>query len=146
MLLLTNQRPIGYLIAFIAPILMVCSVWFWADLNEELADLPPWKPLPLTMRIWRWTLTGFGLMATLTSSISLSCIKASSMPNCIAWIHGPQGLHKLIAKIFSFLFGGSWTEPVAAFIGYMALIAYIVGFLQWLLVRLPKQGRIAGEF
>jgi hypothetical protein len=35
---------------------------------------------------------------------------------------------------------------VAAFIGYVGLVAYVVGLLQWLLVRLPKQGRIAGDF
>ena len=34
----------------------------------------------------------------------------------------------------------------AAFAGYVALVAYGVGALQWLLVRLPKQGRIAGDF
>ena len=28
----------------------------------------------------------------------------------------------------------------------LALVAYAVGLLQWLLVRLPKQGRVAGEF
>ena len=32
------------------------------------------------------------------------------------------------------------------FVGYVALVAYVVGLLQWLLVRLPKQGRVAGEF
>jgi hypothetical protein len=31
-------------------------------------------------------------------------------------------------------------------VGYVALAAYGVGLLQWLLVRLPRQGRIAGEF
>ena len=146
MLLLTNQRPIGYLITFLAPILMVLSVWFWVDLNEELADLPPWRALPLTVRIWRWALSGFGLVATLVSAMSLSCMNSTSLPRCMAWVDGPQGLHQLLAKVFAFLFGGSWTEPVAAFIGYLALIAYTVGLLQWLLVRLPKQGRIAGEF
>jgi hypothetical protein len=28
----------------------------------------------------------------------------------------------------------------------VGLVAYVVGLLQWLLVRLPKQGRIAGDF
>jgi hypothetical protein len=28
----------------------------------------------------------------------------------------------------------------------VALVAYGVGLLQWLLVRLPKQGRVAGGF
>ena len=40
MLLLTNERPIGYLTLFITPFLMVLSVWVWVDLNEELNDLP----------------------------------------------------------------------------------------------------------
>ena len=146
LLLLTNQRPIGYITTFLAPILMVLSVWLWVDLNEELADLPPWRPLPLTVRIWRWALTGFSCVATFASSFSLSCSQSVSLPNCMAWINDPKGLHYSLAKVFAFLFGGNWTEPIAAFIGYVALIAYLVGFLQWLLVRLPKQGRIAGEF
>jgi hypothetical protein len=28
----------------------------------------------------------------------------------------------------------------------VALVAYVVGLLQWALVRLPKQGRVAGDF
>jgi hypothetical protein len=35
---------------------------------------------------------------------------------------------------------------VAAFIGYVGLVAFVVGLLQWLLVRLPRHGRVAGEF
>jgi len=40
----------------------------------------------------------------------------------------------------------AWTMAVAAFIGYVALVAYAVGLLQWALVRLPRQGRVAGDF
>ena len=72
MLLLTNERPIGYLTFFITPFLMVSSVWFWVDLNEELADLPPWRPLPFTVRLWRWALTGFGVLASIMSFISFN--------------------------------------------------------------------------
>ena len=56
-LLLTDRRPIGYVMAFIAPVLMAVSVWFWVDLNEELADSAPGSALPLTVRIWRWALS-----------------------------------------------------------------------------------------
>jgi hypothetical protein len=35
---------------------------------------------------------------------------------------------------------------VAGFIGFLGLMAYGVGLLQWLLVRLPRLGRVAGEF
>ena len=145
-LLLTDQRPIGYLTTFLAPLLMVASVWFWVDLNEELADLPPWRPLPLTVRIWRWALSGFGLMAAAMASTSLACVKDVAGANCRVWLEAPQGLHRVAERLFDFVFGGQWTEAVAAFIGYVALVAYVVGLLQWLLVRLPRQGRVAGEF
>ena len=75
MLLLTNQRPIGYLTFFIAPFLMIGSIWFWVDLNEELADLPPWRPLPFTVRLWRWALSGFCVIFASLTFLSLPCIK-----------------------------------------------------------------------
>ena len=50
-LLLVDERPLGYLTAVVAPVLMVVSVWFWVDLNEELADQPAWRALPLTVRL-----------------------------------------------------------------------------------------------
>ncbi len=146
MLLLTDQKPIGFLTLTLAPILMVASVWFWVDLNEELADLPSWKALPFTVRIWRWALSGLSVLALTLTPRTLPCIKISSLKSCQAWIEAPQGLHLVFQKIFAFLFGGQWTEPVAAFMGYLALLAYVVGILQWLLIRLPKQGRVAGEF
>jgi hypothetical protein len=31
-------------------------------------------------------------------------------------------------------------------VGYVALVAYLAGLLQWLLVRLPRYGRVAGDF
>ena len=146
MLLLTDERPIGFLTLFLAPLLMVGSVWFWVDLNEELADLPPWRPLPLSVRVWRWTLSGFGLLSAGMSLRSLQCATFAQGTSCTAWLEVPKTLHELIKQLFSFLFGGNWTEPVAAFVGYITLIAYIIGLLQWLLIRLPRQGRIAGDF
>ncbi|MFL0777628.1 MAG: DUF3177 family protein [Prochlorococcus sp.] len=145
-LLLTDARPIGYLTAFLAPLLMVVSVWFWVDLNEELADLPPWRPLPFTVRLWRWALTGFGLLTSATAFQTLACLKGIEGTNCKAWLVAPQGLHRVVEGVFDFIFGGQWTEAVAAFVGYVALVAYVVGLLQWLLVRFPRQGRVAGEF
>lgn len=43
-LLLTDRRPAGLLLALIGPLLVAVSLWLWVDLNEELADLPPWRP------------------------------------------------------------------------------------------------------
>ncbi len=146
MLLLTGEKGIGFLISFIAPLLMVTSVWFWIDLNEELEDLPYWRALPLTVKLWRWALSWFGVLYTSLGLYSLSCLNNTNSSKCLAWIEVPQGFHQVIKKLFDFLFGANWTEALAAFVGYLALLAYIVGFLQWLLIRLPKQGRIAGNF
>ena len=52
----------------------------------------------------------------------------------------------MLERVFDFLFGGDWNEGVAAFFGYVMLVAYVVGLLQWLLMRLPRQGRVAGDF
>ena len=55
LLLLTDQRPLGYAMAVFAPVLMVISLWFWVDINEELADQPPWRPLPLAVNCLLYT-------------------------------------------------------------------------------------------
>ena len=146
MLLLIDHRPLGYLTSFISPFLMVFSVWFWVDLNEELDDLPPWRPLPFTVRLWRWGLSGFGVLYATLAALSLPCVQIKEGANCLSWLGAPLGAHQTSATVFKFLFGANWSEPLAAFLGYIALIIYLVGILQWLLVRLPKQGRIAGEF
>ena len=145
-LLLTNQRPIGYLTFFIAPFLMVASVWFWVDLNEEIADLPPWRPLTLTIKLWRWALSCFGLLFSILTFFSLPCIALIEDSKCTAWIEVPANLHQITKGIFEFLFGGNWNEPLASFVGYIGLIIYSLTLLQWLLLRVPKNGRVAGYF
>ena len=146
LLLLTDQRPLGYVTALLAPVLMTISVWFWVDLNEELSDRSLRIPLVLTVRLWRWALSGFSLIATGMAISSLSCVSAVSGAECRAWLEAPQGLHLVLVKVFDFLFGGEWTAAVAAFLGYVMLVAYAVGLLQWVLMRLPRQGRVAGDF
>ncbi len=58
----------------------------------------------------------------------------------------PQQLNRGIEQLFGFVFGGTWTPTIAAFIGWLGLVGFVVGLLQWLLVRLPKFGRVAGGF
>ena len=146
LLLLTDQRPLGYAMAVAAPVLMVISLWFWVDINEELADQPSWRPLPLVVKVWRWAFSGFGLLSLGMSVTGLGCMQQLQSPACLAWLEAPQGIHGLAATVFNFLFGGLWTEAIAAFVGYVALVAYLAGLLQWLLVRLPRYGRVAGDF
>ncbi len=146
MLLLTGNRSIGYLTSFISSILLIASVWFWIDLNEELRELPNRKPLPFVVKSWRWAISFFGLLFMILSYISLQCINNFNTEYCNVWKDVPQNFHQIAKYLFNFLFGASWTEPLAAFIGYLALITYFIGLLQWVLMRFPKQGRIAGGF
>ena len=94
LLLLTDERPLGYLTAVVAPVLMVVSVWFWVDLNEELADQPTWRALPLTVRLWRWALSGFGVISLAMTTTGLRCMESQASPDCSAWLEAPQGIHR----------------------------------------------------
>ena len=146
LLLLTDERPIGYITALVAPVLMAVSIWFWVDLNEELADQPLWRPLPLTVRLWRWAFSGFALLSVVMSVTALGCVEAPGLRACAPWLEAPQRMHQGVELVFDCVFGGEWTRTVAAFLGYTALVAYLAGALQWMLVRLPRYGRVAGEF
>ena len=145
-LLLTSKQPIGYITSFISPVLIIGSLWFWVDLNEELNEMPISRALPLTIKIWRWSLSCLSILYAILAFISLSCFKFSSASACSSWLLGPENLHQFTKAIIDFLFGGNWTEMLSGFIGYIALIMYLIGLIQWFLIRLPKQGRIAGDF
>ena len=147
-LLLADRRPLGFLLAIPAQLIVVAGVWFWVDLNEELADLPPWRPLPLTLRIWRWSLSYWGVIGAVFSLSALGCMDRGAMAggHCRVWLQPPIQLQNAVDGVFDFVLGGDWTPAIAAFVGYLALVVYVVGLLQWALVRLPKMGRVAGGF
>ena len=145
-LLLTDHRIIGYITLFLAPILMVISIWFWVDLNEELEDLPSLRALPLTIKIWRWSLTFYGLISTFIGINSVKCFSTLSNGSCNYWLELPNAIHKSTQIIFGFLFGANWTQSLAAFLGYILLACYLISLTQWILIKLPKNGRIAGGF
>ena len=147
-LLLADRRPLGFLLAIPAQLIVVVGVWFWVDLNEELADLPPWRPLPLALRIWRWSLSYWGVIGALFSLSALGCMDRAVMDGarCRVWLQPPIQLQNAVDGLFDFVLGGDWTPAIAAFAGYVALVVYVVGLLQWALARLPKMGRVAGGF
>ncbi|MFM7674410.1 MAG: DUF3177 family protein [Synechococcus sp.] len=149
LLLLTDRRPLGFVTLLLGQLLVVASLWFWVDLNEELADLLPWRPLPLTLRIWRWSVSLLALAGAALATLALPCVGGGAVLErtaCRAWLEAPAHIHGVVDRVFTFVFGAEWTPVLAAFVGYLGLVGYGVGLLQWLLVRLPKQGRVAGGF
>ena len=125
---------------------MTTCLWFWIDLNEELRELSSRKALPFVLKAWRWALSGYScLYASLTCN-SLNCFNQIESAQCPLWREAPSGRNQVIKSTFNFLFGASWTETLSAFVGYLGLIIYIVGLIQWIIIRFPKKGRIAGDF
>ena len=149
LLLHVGNQPLAYPLVLLAQVLLVVVLWFWVDLNEELQDLPPWRALPLTTRIWRWCLTIQGVLSVVLAVSSLACSTGGSFMatvRCLVWRQPPQLLNAWMDRGLDFVIGGDWNPTMAAFAGYLALLGYVVGLLQWLLVRLPRSGRVAGEF
>ena len=146
-LLLAGTEPMAFAVAVAAHLLVLGGLWFWEDINDELADLPPWRPLPLVTRIWRWSLTVLAAVGGLASAASYRCLggwQASSV--CSLWQHPPGGFSQVLGAVLNFLFGAPWTTEGARVAGWFFLVLYVGFFLQWLLVRWPRFGRVAGGF
>ncbi len=146
MLLLTGNRSIGYLSSFLSPLLMIICLWFWIDLNEEISEFSNKKALPFVLKAWRWAVSCYAFFYASLSFRSLDCLNQIEGSQCVLWREASSGLNHMIKSLFNFLFGANWTETLSAFIGYLGLIIYIAGIIQWLIIRFPKQGRIAGDF
>ncbi|TGG78297.1 MAG: DUF3177 family protein [Aphanocapsa feldmannii 277cV] len=148
-LLMAGGQRIAFLTATVAHLLILLALWFWVDLNEELADMPLRRPLALTTRIWRWSLTFFALLGLLISGSALGCVMSADqplLPSCTVWLEAPRRFSEGIGSVLGFLFGARWTSNSASLAGYVGLGAYGVGLLQWMMVRLPRYGRLAGDF
>jgi hypothetical protein len=131
----------GVLVSFIAGplarVLIPISLWFWVDLNEEIAELPK-SPLKLSFTAWRWAISAYSVLGLIGSLPFLQCAFSRSMfnsPFCQIWADPPI----LFKQIFH-----ANTKP--EFLGFLAITAlgfYIVCLGYFVLVRLGKQGRSA---
>ena len=146
LLFLSDENQLGQLISFISPILMVSSIWFWVDLNEEIDEMSVYKPIALTTRIWRWTLSFWCILNTGLHLFSWRCLNSISGSYCDTWREIPYNSFLTTKIIIKFILGGNWTTAVATFFAYLALILYGIGFIQWLIMQFPKNGRFAGKF
>ena len=145
-LFLSSESQLGQLISLISPILMVSSVWFWVDLNEEIEEMYIYKPISLTTRIWRWTLSFWGILNTLLHLFSWRCLSSMNGNYCDSWREIPYNSFITTKVIIKFILDGNWTTALATFFAYLALILYLIGLLQWLIIQFPKNGRFAGKF
>lgn len=126
---------ISYIAAFVAQILIPLSLWFWADINEEIADLPA-SPLKLGFTAWRWATTFYTALSALALIPFLSCAFAPvTTEYCQSWFQ-PSWLY------YEFFHANSKPEFLGM-IGILGLIIYTLSLIYFLVVRLAKQGRSA---
>ena len=120
---------------------MTISVWFWNDINRELQGYKITDVLITTTKSWRWGLTFISTSFLIQSFQDIACLNSINSFECLKWSEPSKNLSKLINQLFNFLFGANFTEPIAKFVGLFALLIYILGLLQWLIIKFPRSGR-----
>ena len=144
LILFIGKDSNSLLVLNISTVLMTVSVWFWTDINMELNEYSLWHPLSTTTKIWRWALTFISLNFIIQSFNDFSCLTKINSSFCKEWLEPSENLYKLIKYTFKFLFGANFSEPVAKFFGLIALFIYILGIIQWLIIKYPRTGRNSG--
>ncbi len=144
LILLIGKYNYALLITNISTIMMTISVWFWEDINDELKEYGISHALITTTKVWRWSLTFISIIFLIQSLNNISCIFFINSAECAIWLKPSINLYLILKNLFNFLFGASFSQPVAKFLGLFALLLYILGLVQWAIIKLPKSGRSSG--
>ncbi len=137
--LLIGALPIAFFAGWFARVLIPVSLWYWADLNEEIREQLA-SPLKLTMTSWRWAVSiycGLGVLAQLPV---LKCaLQASaeiqSDAVCRTWLEP--------AWLYREYFHGSTQPWFLGFLGIAGLIVYTLYFGYFIFFKVGKRKRSA---
>ena len=141
LLLLIGKYNYAVIITNISTLLITISIWFWNDINDELNEYDFSHPLTTTTKVWRWSLTFISLNFLIQSLQNFSCLSFINSPECEIWLQPSSSFYMIIKNLFNFLFGANFTQPMAKFLGLFSLLIYILGLIQWSIIKLPKNGR-----
>ena len=141
LLLLIGNFNYALVITNISTLLITASVWFWNDINDELREYDFSYSLTTTTKIWRWTITFISLNFFIQSLKNLTCFSFINSDTCAIWLQPSSNLYIIIKNLFNFFFGANFTQPISKFLGLFSLLIYILGLIQWLIIKLPKNGR-----
>ena len=123
---------------------MTISVWFWNDINDELKEYNLSDIFATTIKVWRWSLTFVSFNFLIQSLQNTNCLYFINSAECEIWLQPSINLYFFIKSLFNFFFGANFTQPVAQFLGLLSLLIYILGLIQWSIIKLPKSGRNSG--
>jgi len=138
LLLLIGKYNYALVITNISTLLMTVSVWIWNDINDELREYDFSHSLTTTTKIWRWTITFISLNFFIQSLQNFNCFSFINSDTCAIWLQPSSNLYIVIKNLFNFFFGANFTQPVAKFLGLFSLLIYILGLIQWSLIKIPK--------
>ena len=141
LLLLIGNYNYALLVINISTLLMTISVWFWNDINDELNEYDLSYSLTTTTKVWRWSLTFISLNFLIQSLNNFSCFSFINSAECGIWLEPSANLYIIIKSLFNFFFGANFTQPIAKFLGLFSMLIYILGLIQWSIIKLPKNGR-----
>jgi len=141
LLLLIGEYNYALVITNISTLLMTISVWFWNDINDELREYDFSYSLVTTTKIWRWTVTFISLNFFIQSLRNFNCFSFINSDACEIWLQPSSNLYIFIKNLFNFFFGATFTQPTAKFLGLFSLLIYILGLIQWSIIKFPKNGR-----
>ena len=141
LLLLIGKYNYALVITNVSTLLITASVWFWNDINDELREYDFSYSLTTTTKIWRWTITFISLNFFIQSLKNLTCFSFINSDYCARCLQPSSNLYIIIKNLFNFFFGANFTQPISKFLGLFALLIYILGIIQWSIIKLPKNGR-----
>jgi hypothetical protein len=135
--LMIGGFKISFLTGLMARVLIPLSLWFWVDLNEEIAEQPA-SLLKLGFSSWRWAVTFYNLLGGAILLTFLPCAFSATRfttAACQTWLQPP-----LLYKQY---FHANYTPGFLGFFGILGLAIYVASLAWFVFVRLGKQGRQA---
>jgi len=136
--LMIAALPVSFFTSWLAQMLLPVCLWFWLDVNEEIAERPGW--LARVTNLWRWLVTWMAALGSVLMVPFLGCGLRSTNAlladeQCRVWLEAPWGYRELFHRGTSPADLGFW--------GIVGLVVYGFCLAYFLLVRLAKQGRTA---
>lgn len=137
--LMIAALPVSFVSSAIARALIPAALWFWVDLNEEIADRPQ-SPLKLAFTAWRWAITVYSGLGAIAQIPFLGCAFKSQdrvidEQFCRVWLDPPW--------LYKEMFHATINPQLLGFLGMVGLAIYVIYLSYFILIRLGKQGRSA---
>jgi hypothetical protein len=141
LILITIYLAIGslglsFISGIVAEILIVLSLWFWQDLNEDIeSSRKSIQPIYLG---WRWATTVYCGLSIIFRLLFANCAFKSLdqlSETCQIWFEPPLS--------FAATFHNGIPVENLAFVGAVGGIVYMLYLFSFLAFSLPKSGRIA---